>query len=534
MPILRSPPLSPRSESGRKMVRQQFFALVVSIILILSLKEVGAFVLPTITSRLTSTSPLSYGPSNDSAGEIDPLSSVKKKITDYVNKELDPMCEVKDEDCRTMASLDQATTTSKNPLVFNPNVNEDPLCSPEDVDCQAFLGETDNDAHLMNSNIAEELAKRSNVLAQDTINDNWERAYCPTTFVSVSKSDWVRRVHMETYPIAVCGSAQGSLYIMNLEEQHVIAKVEQAHSIQVSENHQQVWLRKKAMESLYGKLDGGGVLSVQMHGDIIASSGREGGVKLWKIVKYDKKGNAMSDVNLSNIGEDEGELTKLISLGSLHDLQKTIVTSLKFDSEGKLWVACYDGTVRAYNVRDPKFSLGRKPVFQSDFTDSVLDIDLCEDLSLGVAATADGGAALFDLTTGQFFAGIMLVDNSAVRSVLILKHASDAGPAYSVMAGGADGTIHRLPLNINTHTVLVDQENPYAVSDTDHTAVSPKHVGPVMSMTSPSPGRFVSGGQDGALRIWQCSEQVEADKVKQPKVKLLTNCNYALTGYKLW
>ena len=63
---------------GRKMVRQQFFALVVSIILILSLKEVGAFVLPTITSssRLTSTSPLSYGPSNDSADEIDPLSLV--------------------------------------------------------------------------------------------------------------------------------------------------------------------------------------------------------------------------------------------------------------------------------------------------------------------------------------------------------------------------------------------------------------------------------------------------------------------------
>jgi hypothetical protein len=37
------------------------------------------------------------------------------------------------------------------------------------------------------------------------------------------------------------------------------------------------------MEKLYGKIDGGGVVSVAISGDLVASSGREGGVKLWKI-----------------------------------------------------------------------------------------------------------------------------------------------------------------------------------------------------------------------------------------------------------
>ena len=339
---------------------------------------------------------------------------------------------------------------------------------------------------------------------------------------------------MQKYPIAVCGGASGSLYVVNLEEEKVIAKAAGVHDGQVSKEQQagrpSINTAKQAMEKLYGRLDGGGVIAVQVHDDIIASSGREGGVKLSRITKY------KNDMHTSDSLEDivDGDL---IPLGSIHELQKTIVTSLKFDFNGNLWCGCYDGTIRGYNMPDSttaQFS-PQKPIFHSDFTDSVLDMDLCEDLNLGVAATADGGAALFDMSTGQFFAGMMLFDGYACRSVVIVKHASDQG--YSVMAGGSDGTIHRLPLKLDQDTGLVDQDNPFEVLDTDDTTIKPKpHTGPVMSMTSPSSGRFVSGGQDTSLRIWVIDEATDdGDKEEQTEQnKLQTKCLYALTGYKLW
>ena len=157
---------------------------------------------------------------------------------------------------------------------------------------------------------------------------------------------------------------------------------------------------------------------------------------------------------------------------------------------------------------------------------------LCEELNLGVCATADGGAALFNMEDGQFFVGIMLFEVAA-RSVLIMKHKNDAG--YSVLCGGADGVIHRIPLNINPKTGKVDEENPFGVSETTKTAIKPKHTGPVMCMTSPGDGRFISGGQDGSLRVWDAGNGTDAvGKQQMNKQKLQTKCMYALTGYKLW
>jgi len=165
-----------------------------------------------------------------------------------------------------------------------------------------------------------------------------------------------------------------------------------------------------------------------------------------------------------------------------------------------------------------------------------MDIDLCEELKLGVCATADGGAALFNMEDGQFFVGIILFEVAA-RSALIMKHKDGTG--YSVLCGGMDGTIHRIPLNINPTTGRVDEENPFLVSETTETAIKPKHVGPVMCMTSGADGVFISGGQDGALRVWDCSDAEAdtgtevADKQQLDQRKLQTKCMYALTGYKL-
>jgi WD40 repeat protein len=110
------------------------------------------------------------------------------------------------------------------------------------------------------------------------------------------------------------------------------------------------------------------------------------------------------------------------------------------------------------------------------------------------------------------------------RSVLVVRRRNGMG--HAVLCGGSDGTIHVLPLNVDPNTGKVDREDPFVVSDEADTAIRPKHVGLVMCLTSPGDGQFVSGGQDGALRIWDCSEANDGT--------IKTKCMYALTGYKLW
>jgi WD40 repeat protein len=223
-----------------------------------------------------------------------------------------------------------------------------------------------------------------------------------------------------------------------------------------------------------------------------------------------------------------------------------------------LWVSCYDGTVRSYDISQwdnegnssqENLYPPQKPLYRTDFTDSVLDMHLCDELKIGVCATSDGGAALFSLEDGQFFVGIMLFETAA-RSVTIVKH--DFGEVnvdmdgnrehvsgYSVLCGGSDGTIHRIPLNVDSDKKL-DMNDPFVVTDESDTSIRPRHVGPVMCLTSPGDGIFVSGGQDGALRVWKIGGMDNSDDDKEPnpeqqeKTPTLCKCMYALTGYKLW
>lgn len=291
------------------------------------------------------------------------------------------------------------------------------------------------------------------------------------------------------------------------------------------------------MEKLYGKIDGGGVVSVAISGDLVASAGREGGVRLWLLERsrplppvqsQDEKekrglgqdstlgklsqlaGNAAKGKNsdrseFKNINDVvEG---KLIPLGTLKGLEKTIVTCLKFDSKQRLWASAYDGRTRAYDVskcNDSNFRISvQKPVFQADFTDSVLDMHLCEELNVGACATSDGGVALFSLKTGAFICGIMLFEVAA-RSVLILKQTNGS---YAILCGGSNGAIHHIPLNVDLETKRVDEDNPFDVLESTDTAMTPKHTGPVLCLASQNEGitkgMFISGGQDGTGKFFQ-------------------------------
>ena len=179
--------------------------------------QVSAFLLQRLSVPIGSPSPsrgtkspLAYGIRDDNDEEKDLAAPSSPFSTNDFQKqmdnELDPACSIEDEDCLAFSSLDD------QPLIFNYNANEDPLCDPQDVDCQAFLPKTylNSDTYL-----ATKLRTRSSSIERERIDHNWRTAHCPTTFVSVSNSDMVRRVHMETYPIAVCGEYKSVIPISN-------------------------------------------------------------------------------------------------------------------------------------------------------------------------------------------------------------------------------------------------------------------------------------------------------------------------------
>ena len=312
-----------------------------------------------------------------------------------------------EEDIELLPPSGSSPLLSTNNIPNDNHQEADALCDFEDVDCQAFLPThtiTSSSSSSSDTYLASQLKSRSESLQQERIEHNWNVAHCPTSFIHVSNSDYIRRVGMETYPIAVCGGARGGVYVINLENKIVLGKAEGVHISQVEEpsrssssssstsNH--ATMAKEAMEKLYGKLDGGGVVSVAIHGDIIASSGREGGVRLWKLNHpsttvhttttsndddLDKEQrNAMENINNNNNNH-------LVPMGTIPGLDHTIVTCLKFDSMNRLWTACFDGTVRAYNLvecidattttitpaadtEEGVFPARMMPLFQSDFT----------------------------------------------------------------------------------------------------------------------------------------------------------------------
>ena len=485
---------------------------------------------------------------------------------------LDPLCDIDDEDCLSFSTLDSEYNSL---TILWGEVPSDSLCDAQDIDCQALLSKTyvHSDSFL-----AADLRSRSESIQSERIYENWMGAHCPTSFVAVSSQDWVRRVDMEAYPIVVCGGARGGVYAVNMEDKNVIAMADDVHSVQVEEKanqskvHVATEMAKQAMEKLYGKIDGGGVILVAISGNIVASSGREGGTCLWKLERYsalppvenqeqglDRESSASHFGILSKLAGNTGKGKnsdrtefktlndavegKLQPLGYLPGLEKTIVTCLKFDSKQRLWAGCYDGTTRAYDVSkctQGNFRISsQKHLFRSDFTDSVLDMSLCEEIGIGACATADGGVALFSLDHGQFFVGLMLFE-SPTRSVLILKRKNGG---YAVCCGGSNGQIHMIPLNVDLESNKVDEDNPFLVSESTDTSIKPTaHTGPVMSLSSANEGitegMFISAGQDGTVRVWDSNIDDASvggtDVVGTEPQPCSAKCLYALTGYKLW
>lgn len=129
------------------------------------------------------------------------INEVKRSSTssDKAESIADDTCALGDEDCLEFQSLQDDSVS------YDSGTIEDPLCDPSDVDCQAFLPRT---YHNSDARLSAELSSRSETLRREMVLGNWISAKCPTRFVPVSSVDWVRRVAVDMWPIAVCGGAR--------------------------------------------------------------------------------------------------------------------------------------------------------------------------------------------------------------------------------------------------------------------------------------------------------------------------------------
>jgi len=268
-----------------------------------------------------------------------------------------------------------------------------------------------------------------------------------------------------------------------------------------------------------------------------------------------------------------------------------LITSLVFDDRGTLWAGGYDGKLRGYHHeeldRDDRLLMLRqkRPDFDIDVGSPILDMNVQDETGIIVVTTQTQGVFLYSLHDGRFLLQIdpfatkrrrnlsgqpsgsrqfsrtaMIVrnDNSTSTTITASNEISydGEGSGALLIIGGSYGHLYQVPISI-----VRDDQNPSRTMLATVEGISkirPKHMGPVVSIASPSPGLFVTASHDGTMRVWDCAlggdddeddEEEEADddegftdeeksvlaasdgiiaKPKMPKVL------YALSGYKVW
>jgi len=407
---------------------------------------------------------------------------------------------------------------------------------------------------------------------------NWKNAQCTST-IRLALSDWIRRIAVDSYPLAVCGSADGSIYLADLETGEELDCVRNAHLAQVhdlirdldgrcddtdAEEKKDSLMSEEAMQQLYGMYDGGGVVSISVHKDIVVSSGREGGVRLFTI-----SGEEETSHKGSRGGITRSLKLKLISEGMLRGLDETLVTSMAFDDTGTLWIGGYDGVIRGYEYDNKESPLAKqtRPIFEMDTGSKILNISINNEIGCGVAATSSGKVYLFSAEDGEILSqwnpfGQWNPFDKAIdgrwkreyaRSATIVQNDransnnDEKDAIWSVVCGGSEGTMYQRRLNVDSMG-YVSEKRPFFRNDLPVGRMQPTHSGPVVALTSPSHGLLISGSQDGTIRVWDCSHQLTKDEEELMSLEQedgtsydsergkdrRPRCLYALTGYKAW
>lgn len=379
--------------------------------------------------------------------------------------------------------------------------------------------------------------------------------------------DWVRRVAMDTTTSAanansvIVGGATGSLYLLDLSltdgdssKNLVLSSLTDIHE---SRSETPTVEQKEAIQALYGGYDGGGIIALAMRDNIVASSGREGGVQISRIV-----GSVNGTTRKSQL-EAIGKIPKLDSL----------VTSLAFDQSGMLWVGSFgDGMIRCYEADAADagedvdaVAAGDKLIVEKKYEieagSGVLSLFLADEVGCGIAATEKDGIILFSSLDGSIlkswnpFQGsdefartaIVVQNDEAPRAPpMAIPDPNDpsqlatlvASPIWSVVVGGSSGSLHQQRINLNMQGII-STKKPF--DDLSPAHVVPdrfKHSGPITCLASPGPQVLLSGGQDGSIRVWDCSYLQSSDDLVDDMEDDMGNTKptaiFMMAGYKVW
>ena len=383
--------------------------------------------------------------------------------------------------------------------------------------------------------------------------------------------DWVRRVSIGKYPIVACGSAYGNIYVANVESRQLLGVARGAHcpSLLLSQADDQ--LDEELAKYLYGDYDGGGVLAVAMYGtNLVASSGREGGVKIFKLVLVPSSPVGNDATASRSRSTSSGELKLIGEIVPAMMSNNILVTCLKFDSLGRLYMGGRDGYLRKIDLSGsittddnqidfetvhvkPLSNLRRHKSNSNPPSSSILSLDISEELDMIATAHTNGNICIYSLNSDNDGndANLLGVWNpfreTHARSVAFI---SSGGPhddsvnndlSWSIVAGGGNGEmwIGDIGLSYCAHAgklsfiVKEDGENddgtttrrdipeitPVVNVDSIQ-LIQPNHQGPVLSLATRPGGILVSAGHDGLLRVTRT----------RPTPKTL----YGLGGYKVW
>ncbi|KAL3779239.1 hypothetical protein HJC23_010886 [Cyclotella cryptica] len=365
--------------------------------------------------------------------------------------------------------------------------------------------------------------------------------------------DWVRRVAIGRYPRVACGSAHGSIFVADVNARQLLCVASGVHYSDDSNDFVNA-LDEQLRQYIYGDYDGGGVLAVAMFGKgIIASSGREGGVKLFKLF------------------EDTKGTTELIYQGDVQSLIRpmpgalpVIVTCMKFDSIGRLYLGGSDGFLRIVSFPED-YILGEAYLDSKDLKvtiispstqdgrppSPILSLDISEQLEMVVTAHGNGNVCLYSVKeednryslSGEL-AGVWnpfaKSRKTYARSVIFASMERKRVLRHAVVVGAGNGEvwINDIHPAVNVSSYYTDVVNEFA----DRTGApllvneralqfQPSHVGPVISLASRPGGIVVSAGHDGMLRItqtWIGQENLKDAPRKDPMPL------YGLGGYRVW
>lgn len=130
--------------------------------------------------------------------------------------------------------------------------------------------------------------REQNRRAKLEMETRWKQGGLRPRVVHESASDFIRRVDFH-WPNAVFGTASGAVLVSNCEELGGLEYRERARRLLAAapEAHAKDWTaaddRGLGERSLLGLYDGGAVTAVAIADDVVASGGRDGFLRVWRI-----------------------------------------------------------------------------------------------------------------------------------------------------------------------------------------------------------------------------------------------------------